>query len=108
MPWSRSKAKVKAGPTLSDDRFDKLIAAVCWYVGRSKDDPEYVSSPFYYSAVWEWFGRLSFDHQELVHTVVYVYSTPGYGGETAAVIHAAMLPDVPRPPAPIHKAWGHG
>jgi hypothetical protein len=102
--WSKSKR----GPApLSGDRLDKFIAAMSWYIGRSKDDPEYTTSPFYYSAVWEWLGRLSLDDQERVHTVVYVYSTPGYGGEKAALTYAAMLPDVPRPPNPIRKAWGH-
>ena len=41
---SRPKPKVKAGPPLSDDRFDKFIAAMSWYVGKKKDDPEYVVS----------------------------------------------------------------
>jgi hypothetical protein len=102
--WS----KPRRGPApLSGDRLDKFIAAMSWYVGRSKHDPEYVSAPFYYSSVSEWFERLSLDNQERVHTVVYVYSTPGYGGEEAAIAYAAMLPDAPHPPAPIRKAWGH-
>jgi hypothetical protein len=58
---------------------DKFIAAMSWYVGRDKSDPEYVSAPFYYSNVSPWFDRLSLDNQERGHTVVYVYSTPGYG-----------------------------
>jgi len=41
-------------------------------------------------------------------TVVYVYSTPGYGGEKAAMTYAALLPSVPPPPDGIRKAWGHG
>jgi hypothetical protein len=105
---SRPRSKVKAGPALSDDRFDKFIAAMCWYVGRRKDDPEYVTSPFYYSAVSQWFNRLSLDDQERVHTVVHVYSTPRYGGEPAAITYAALLPSVPTPPDGIRKAWGHG
>ena len=44
--------------------------------------------------------------QERVHTVVYVYSTPGYGGEPAAITYAALLPSVPPPPDGIRKAWG--
>ena len=54
----------------------------------------------------EWFEGSSLDDQERVHTVGYVYATPGYGGEDAAVVYPAMLPSVP-PPAPIKKAWGH-
>jgi hypothetical protein len=102
--WS----KPRGGPApLSGDRLDKFIAAMSWYVGKDKSDREYISSPFYYSSESEWFDRLSLDDQERVHTVVYVYSTPGYGGEEAALTYAAMLPDVPRPPDPIRKAWGH-
>jgi hypothetical protein len=57
--------------------------------------------------VTAWFEGLSLDNQERVHTIQYVYSTPGYGGEQAAIVYAAMLPSVPPPPAPIQKAWGH-
>jgi hypothetical protein len=46
---------------LSDDRFDKFIAAMSWYVGRRKDDPEFIGAPHYYAAVSEWFNRLSLD-----------------------------------------------
>jgi hypothetical protein len=99
--------KPRRGPApLSGDRLDKFIAAMSWYVGKDKSDPEYISSPFYYSSVAEWFDRLSLDDQERVHTVQYVYCTPGYGGEEAATTYAAMLPDAPRPPAPIRKTWG--
>jgi hypothetical protein len=58
--------------------------------------------------VSQWFDRLPLDDQERVHTVVYVYSTPGYGGEKAAVTYAALLPSAPTPPQAIRKAWGHG
>jgi hypothetical protein len=105
---SRPRSKVKAGPTLSDDRFDKFVAAMHWYVGRHKRDPEFIRAPHYYAAVSEWFDRLSIDDQERVHTVVYVYSMPGYGGEKAAITYAALLPSVPAPPDGIRKAWGHG
>jgi hypothetical protein len=104
--WS----KPRRGPaSLSGDRLDKFIAAMSWYVGKDKSEPEFISAPFYYSAASEWFDRLSLDDQERVHTVVYVFvfSTPGYGSEKAAVTYAAMLPDMPRPPDPIRKAWGH-
>jgi hypothetical protein len=107
MAWPRSRSKVKAGPALSDDSFDKLIAAMSWYVGRHKDDPEFARAPHYYAAVSEWFDRLPLDDQERVHTTVYVYSTPGYGGEAAAVTYAALLPSVPVPPELVRKAWGH-
>jgi len=60
----RCKQRVEAGPKLSDDRFDKFVAAMNWYVGRCKDDPEFVRAPYYYAAVSEWFDRLSLDDQE--------------------------------------------
>jgi len=103
----RYTQRVQAGPKLSGDRFDKFIAAMCWYVGKKRDDPEFISAPHYYAAVSEWFERLPLDDQERVHIVVYVYSTPGYGGEAAAVTYAALLPSVPVPPDGIRKAWGH-
>jgi hypothetical protein len=56
-------------------------------VGRHKGDPEFARSVHYYAAVSQWFDRLSLDDQERVHTAVYVYSTPGYGGEKAAVTY---------------------
>ena len=102
--WS----KPRRGPApLSGDRLDKFIAAMSWYVGRNKGDPEFISAPHYYSAVSEWFERLPLDDQERVHTVVYVYSTPDYRGEKAAIAYAAFLPSVPVPPAPIRNVWGH-
>jgi hypothetical protein len=51
--------------------------------------------------------KASLDDQARVHTVTYVYSTPSYGGEKAAVTYAALLPPVPVPPNGIRKAWGH-
>jgi hypothetical protein len=45
------------------------------------------------------------DDQERVHTTIYVYSTPGYGGEKAAITYAALLPAVPAPPELVRKAW---
>jgi hypothetical protein len=78
-----------------------------WYVGRHKGAPEFARAPHYYAAVSEWFNRLPLDDQERVHTVQYVYSTPGYGGEEAAITYAALLPSVPVPPELIRKAWGH-
>ena len=77
-----------------------------WFVGRHKRDPEFARAPHYYTAVSQWFDGLSLDDQERVHTVVYVYSTPGYGGEPAAITYAALLPSVPPPPDGIRKAWG--
>jgi hypothetical protein len=109
MPWSRSKPKRRRPPPpLSDDRFDQFIAAMSWYVGRHKERPEYSTAPGYFDAVLQWFTPLSLDDQERVHTVIYVYSTPGYGGEEAAVTYAALLPSVPPPPDLVRKAWGHG
>jgi hypothetical protein len=87
---SRPRHKVKPGPApLSDDRFDKFLAAMHWHVGRRKDDPEFARSPhYYYAAVSQWFGRLSL-------------------GEKAAVTYAALLPSVPPPPPElVRKAWG--
>jgi hypothetical protein len=102
--WSKPR---RDPAPLSGDRLDKFIAAMSWYVGKDKSGPEHITSPFCYSAVSEWFDRLSPDDQERVHPVQYVYSTPGYGGEEAAVTYAAFLPSVAQPPAPIRKAWGH-
>ena len=50
---------------------------------------------------------MSPDDEERVHTVVYVYSVPGSGGEQAAADYAAFLPDVPPPPeiVPQGVAW---
>jgi hypothetical protein len=105
---SRPKPKVQRGPApLSDDRFDKFVAAMNWHVGRRRDDPQFARAPHYYAAVSEWFDRLPLDEQERVHTVVYVYSTPGYGGEATAIDYAAFLPPVPTPPEIVRKAWGH-
>jgi hypothetical protein len=37
---SRPKPKVQRGPApLSDDRFDKFVAAMNWHVGRRREDP---------------------------------------------------------------------
>jgi hypothetical protein len=105
---SRPKPKPRRAPfPLSSDRFDKFVAAMSWYVGRHKDRPEYLQAPAYFDAVSQWFDRLSLDGQERVHTAVYVYVTPGYGDEQAAVEYAAFLPDVPPPPAIVRRAWGH-
>lgn len=94
---ARPRPKPRRGPApLSDDRFDKFIAAMCCYVGRSKDDPEFARAPHYYAAVSECFDRLCLDHQATVHIVH--HSTPGYGGEAAAMTYAAGLPSVPVPP----------
>jgi hypothetical protein len=41
----RYKQRFQTGPKVSGDRFDKFIAAVSWYVGRDKADPEFVRSP---------------------------------------------------------------
>jgi hypothetical protein len=101
-----AEAKAEEAP-LSDDRFDKFVAAMSWHVGRNRGAPEFVRSPHYFTAVSEWFGRLSLDDRERIHTVVYVYSTPGYGGEPAVLTYAALLPAVPMPPDGIRKAWGH-
>jgi hypothetical protein len=90
--------KPRRGPApLSGDRMDKFIAAMSWYVGKDKSDREYITSPFYYSAVWEWFGRLSLDKAELAGTVHELYVTPRYG-EKVALDYAQDLPAAPRYP----------
>jgi len=60
---SRPRSKVNAGPALSDDRFDKFVAAKNWYIGRNRNDPEFIRAPHYYAAVSEWLERLSLDDQ---------------------------------------------
>jgi hypothetical protein len=75
------------------------------WIGRDKSRPEYAQAPHYHDAVQQWFKRLSPDDAERVHTVVYVYSVPGYGGEKAAVVYAALLPSVPAAPEVVRKAW---
>lgn len=101
----RSKPKPPGRTPLSDDQYDKLVAALNWWVGRNKSWPEYAQAPHYHDAVQQWFGRLSLDDQERVHTIVYVYSVPGYGGEKAAVVYAALLPSAPAAPEVVRKAW---
>jgi hypothetical protein len=54
-------------PSLSEDRFDKFMAATSWYVGRKKDDPEFLRSPNYYAAVSEWFEGKAPSEGEAVH-----------------------------------------
>src|SRR5262245_52882741 len=91
----RYKPRVKAGPTLSHDAHDKLMAALNWYVGRDKRDPQYVRAPFYFDAILKWRGDLSADNGDLLDTVVKVATTPRYGGEKVALRYAADLPAVP-------------
>ncbi|MGH8223166.1 MAG: hypothetical protein ACREQZ_09340 [Woeseiaceae bacterium] len=94
---SRPRAKPKRGPQLSHDAHNKMHAALGWYFGRYKTDPQYARAPFYYDAVLKWFEALSFDSQDLVHTVHEVYTRPGWG-ERVAETHASDLPAVPRWP----------
>jgi hypothetical protein len=104
----RSRSKPKRGPApLSEDRFDKFLAAMHWYVARNKDKPEYLQAPAWMDAVGQWYDGLSLDHVELVNTINVIYNTPRYGGEEVAVQYAADLPAVPTPPAAIRRAWGH-
>jgi hypothetical protein len=106
MTRSRPRSKPRRGPApLSGERLDKLVAALNWWVGRNKSRPEYVQAPHYHDAVQRWWERLSLDDQERVHTVLYVYSVPGYGGEKAAADYAAFLPNVPVAPEVVRKAW---
>src|SRR5262249_43862468 len=91
----RYKPRVKAGPTLSHDAHNKLMAALSWYIGRNKSDPLYVRAPFYFDAILKWRGDLSADNEDLLDTVIKVATTPRYGGEKAAEKHADGLPAVP-------------
>src|SRR5262249_59430389 len=97
-PMPRYKPRVKAGPTLSHDAHDKLMAGLCWYVGRNKSDPLYVRAPFYFDAILKWRGDLSADNEDLLDTVIKVATTPRYGGEPVGLEKAACLP--PAPPGP--------
>jgi len=91
----RGKQRVQAGPKLSDDKRDKLMAALNWYVGGSKTDPRYVQAPHYFDAIWKWRHDLSADGEDLLDTVMKTATTPHYGGEAQAEKHAADLPAVP-------------
>ena len=85
MIQSRPEAIVQRGPApLSDDRFDKFIAAMNWHVGRTKG-AEFARAPHYYAALAEWFDRLSLDQQETVYIVHHIDTTPSYGGEAVAI-----------------------
>src|ERR1700746_1252834 len=91
----RPKPRIKAVPTLSHDAHDKLMAALNWYVGRNKSDPQYVRAPFYFDAVLKWRNDLSADNEDLLGTVITIYTTPRYGGEPVALKYAEDLPAVP-------------
>jgi len=91
----RGKQRVQAGPKLSHDKRDKLMAALNWYVGGSKTDPRYVQAPHYFDAIWKWRHELSADAEDLLGTVTTIATTPRYGGERAAEGYADDLPAVP-------------
>jgi hypothetical protein len=99
----RKKPKVGSSPP-SDDRYDKLVAVLNWWVGRDKSRPEYAAAPGYHDKIQEWFGRLDLDNQELVHTVNHCFATPWWGVD-AALGYAADLPPAPEPPDVVRKAW---
>ena len=93
----RYKPRVKAGPTLSHDAHDKLMACLSWYHARYKDHhPDYVRAPFYFDAILRWHEVLSIDDLELCGTVHEIYVTPWWG-EPVALKYAADLPAVPPP-----------
>src|SRR5215813_4271469 len=60
------------------------MAALNWYVGRNKSDPQYVRAPFYFDAILKWRGDLSADNEDLLGTVITIATTPRYGGEKVA------------------------
>jgi hypothetical protein len=94
----RYKPRIQAGPKLSHDAHDKLMAALNWYVGRNKSDPQYVRAPFYFDAILKWRNDLSADNEDLMWTAITVYTTPRYGGEPVALKYAEDLPAVPSYP----------
>jgi hypothetical protein len=99
MPGCRDTSlKPKIGPQVSHDAGDKLTAALNWYVARDKHSPGYVRAPHYFDAVLKWREELSPDHEDLLWTVISIYTTPRLGGETVAEKYAADLPPVPKPP----------
>jgi hypothetical protein len=94
----RYKPRVKAGPTLSHDPRDKLMAALNCYIGWNKNDPQYVRAPFYLDAVLKWRNDLSADNEDLFGTVITIYTTPRYGGDQIGPRCTTV-----RPPM---RAWG--
>jgi len=94
----RYKPKPKIGPQLSHDAGDKVMACLLWHIGKDKKRPEYVQAPFYYDAILKWREGLSADNEDLMWTVITIYTTPRYGGEKVAERYAADLPAVPKPP----------
>jgi hypothetical protein len=64
----RYKPRIQAGPKLSHDAHDKLMACLHWYYGKFKSDPDYVRAPHYFDAVYQWFQKLSLDDTERVES----------------------------------------
>ncbi len=99
----RPKQRIKAGPTLSHDTHDKLMACLLWWKARDKSDPHYVKAPLHFDAILAWHERLSLDDEEQCATVHEVYMRRGWG-ERIAEEYAAFLPPVPPFPAVLANA----
>jgi hypothetical protein len=91
----RYKPRIQAGPKLSHDAPDKLMACLLWWVAESKTHPDYVRAPFYFDAILKWHASLSLDGNELCATVHEVYTNLRYGGKPVALKYAEDLPAVP-------------
>ena len=90
----RYKPRIQAGPKLSHDAHDKLMAALNWYVGRNKSDPQYVRAPFYFDAVLKLRNDLSADNEDLLGTVITVYTLRRREGGGAVRRWSASRPAV--------------
>ena len=99
----RPKPRIKAGPTLSHDNHDKVMACLLWWKARDKSDPDYVKAPRYFDAILAWHEGLSFVDKERCATIHEVYVRPGWG-ERAAEEYAAFLSPVLKFPAVLASA----
>jgi|SRR5262244_4024760 len=92
----RYKPRLKAGPELSHDAHDKLMAALNWYVARNRTDRQYVRGALLLRCRPEVARRLiSQQRGDLLDTVIKVATTLSYGGEKVALQYADDLPAVP-------------
>jgi len=89
----RPKPRIKAGPTLSHDNHDKVMACLLWWKARDKSDPDHVKAPHYFDACLEWHQGLSADDKETVLTLADLMGSAHKG---AAESIAASLPPAPQ------------
>jgi hypothetical protein len=82
-------------PSMSSDARDKLLAALNWTHGKSKDSAAYGIAPMYFDACLQWHEALSADDQELCRTLA---DAIGSAHKGAAESMAASLPPAPRCP----------